>query len=116
MHEKEGECSRRDAAAGVFEATAIKYDQMARTVREEGSSIIIDFDEPVPFYGWYLEVRRETMEGHHSMVLIRPSSSLNKALTLVSLSLSLPPPPGGAGGGGGGGGGRGGGGAGGGGG
>ena len=58
MHEKEGGCSRRDAASGIFEATASKYEKMARTVREEGPSIIVEFDRPVPFYGWYLRVRK----------------------------------------------------------
>jgi len=57
IHEKEGDCSRRDAASGIVEATAGKYGKIARTTREEGASMIVEFDEPVPFYGWYIKVR-----------------------------------------------------------
>jgi len=56
LYEQEGTCARRDAAQGVFEASAGPYAKVARKVEEHGPSISVTFQEPVPFYGWYLKV------------------------------------------------------------
>jgi hypothetical protein len=64
LYEQEGTCARRDAAPGVLEASAGPYAKVARKVEEDGPSIAIAFQEPVPFYGWYLKVCLACLHSH----------------------------------------------------
>ena len=64
LYEQEGTCARRDAAQGVFEASAGPYAKVARKVEEHGPSISVTFQEPVPFYGWYLKVCLASLYSH----------------------------------------------------
>jgi len=55
VHDKEGDCRRRDAAPQILGSLSGNYDEFSRAVRVEGPQIHITFDAPVPFHGWFLK-------------------------------------------------------------